>query len=82
MLDEGASEWRLMLPAAVQGSYELEIEFTHSPADGVVSLIVPVGLRRVRVTPTARAISIPSRGRSTGQTDKRRQRRELAGGNP
>lgn len=51
VLDAEAAECTLMLPAAVRGSYELEIEFTHSPADGDIAFIVPVGLRRVRVNP-------------------------------
>jgi hypothetical protein len=41
----------LLLPVAVRGSYELEMEFTHEPAEAMISFVVPVGLRRVRVNP-------------------------------
>jgi serine/threonine protein kinase len=47
----GSADAALMLPVAVRGSYQLEVEFTHSPASGIVSFILPVGLRRVRVNP-------------------------------
>jgi serine/threonine protein kinase len=41
----------LMLPAAVRGSYELQVEFSHSPTNAILSFVLPVGLRRVRVNP-------------------------------
>jgi hypothetical protein len=53
-LHESPEQGALMLPAAVSGSYELEIEFAHRPAGGMISLIVPVGPRRVRVNPSIR----------------------------
>jgi serine/threonine protein kinase len=42
----------LMLPAAVLGSYELQFDFAHSPSRAMISFIIPVGSRRVRVNPT------------------------------
>ena len=48
-LSENAGQAVMMFPAAMQGSYELQMEFTHSPTSGMVSLVVPVGPRRVRV---------------------------------
>ena len=48
-LAEGDDQGILMFPAALQGSYELEMEFTHSPSSGMVALVVPVGLRCVTV---------------------------------
>ncbi len=53
-LRESGEQGALMLPAAVSGSYELEIEFAHRPAARMISLIVPVGPRRVRVNPSIR----------------------------
>jgi hypothetical protein len=51
-LRQGAKNSVLMFPAAMRGSYELEIEFAQAPALGMISFIVPVGPRRVRVNPT------------------------------
>jgi serine/threonine protein kinase len=50
-LSQGGEQSTLMLPVAVCGSYELEMEFAHWPATGMISFIVPVGPRRVRVNP-------------------------------
>jgi serine/threonine protein kinase len=58
-LHSGGEQGTLMLPAAVTGSYELELEFAHQPADSMISLIVPVGLRRVRVNPNIRGDARP-----------------------
>jgi len=40
---------RMMLPVRIEGSYELRVDFTRHIGQGVVNILIPVGLRRCMV---------------------------------
>jgi hypothetical protein len=61
-LDGSRGQGVLMLPAALQGSYELQMEILHTPASGMISFVLPVGARRVRVNANTRGDLHPDPG--------------------